>query len=106
MRVLLDEWVPSGLRGDLPEHQVRTVFPMGWRGIKNGKLLRLTADQFDCRLTVDRNLQFQQNIGAVDIAVIVVHASSNDVASLRRVLPEIRQALSGIQPGQILPVGL
>ena len=106
MRVLLDEYVPSGLRGDLPEHQIRTVFPRSWRGIKNRKLLKLAADQSDCRLTVDRNLQFQQNIGVVDIAVIVVRVSSNDFASLHRVLPEIRQAQSGMQPGQILPVGL
>ena len=51
--------------------RVKTVAEVGWAGIKNGELLRLAATQFDVLLTVDRNLEYQQNLAAVALAVIV-----------------------------------
>jgi hypothetical protein len=44
---------------------------MGWAGIENGRLLQQAANDFDCFLTVDRNLQFQQS-QLIPIAVLVV----------------------------------
>ena len=72
MRVLLDECVPKRLRTGLTGHAVRTVAEMGWAGIKNGHLLQRAAAEFDCFLTVDRNLQFQQRIDALPLAVLVI----------------------------------
>jgi hypothetical protein len=71
MRVLLDECVPKRRRAELTGHAVRTVAEMGWSGIKNGQLLQRAATEFDCFLTVDRNLQFQQRIDALPLAVLV-----------------------------------
>jgi predicted nuclease of predicted toxin-antitoxin system len=70
MRVLLDECVPKRLRDDLSPHVVRTAPDMGWTGIKNGELLQLASSRFDCFLTVDRNLQFQQDVGNLPLAVL------------------------------------
>jgi hypothetical protein len=64
MRVLLDECVPRALRDDIPGHEVKTVAEAGWAGVKNGELLRLAAAQFDLLLTVDRSLEYQQNLMA------------------------------------------
>ena len=75
MRVLLDECVPRTLREQLPGHEVKTVAQSGWTGVKNGELLRLAAERFDVLLTVDRNLEYQQNFLGAAVAVIVVHAS-------------------------------
>jgi hypothetical protein len=72
MRVLLDECVPKRLRAELAAHAVRTVAEMGWSGVKNGQLLQKAASDFDCFLTVDRNLQFQQRIDALPLAVLVI----------------------------------
>ncbi len=47
MRVLLDECVPSRLRRELPEHDVRTVPEMGWASKENGALLELASSTFD-----------------------------------------------------------
>ncbi|MGH8604695.1 MAG: DUF5615 family PIN-like protein [Gammaproteobacteria bacterium] len=71
MRVLLDECVPRALRNDLPGHEVKTVVESGWAGVKNGILLQLAAKQFDILLTIDRNLEYQQNFSGLAIAVIV-----------------------------------
>lgn len=53
MRVLLDECVPRQLRLSFVGHEVRIVADMGWRGIKNGDLMRQAAGQLDVLLTTD-----------------------------------------------------
>jgi hypothetical protein len=64
MRLLLDECVPRPLKRDLPGHDVHTVVEMGWSSKRNGELLRLMlADRFEAFLTVDQNIEFQQNEG-------------------------------------------
>ena len=77
MRVLLDECVPRALRKELHGHDVKTVAEAGWAGVKNGELLQLAANEFDVFLTIDRNLEYQQNFSGVVLAVVVVHAASN-----------------------------
>ena len=89
MRVLLDECVPRALLDDILSHQVKTVAEMGWAGVKNGELLRQASAQFDLLLTVDRSLEYQQSFDGVSLAVIVVHAPSNNVAVLRPLMPEV-----------------
>ena len=80
MRVLLDECVPRALRNDLPGHDVKTVAEAGWAGVKNGELLQLAAKEFDVFLTIDSNLEYQQNFSGVVLAVVVIHAPNNDIA--------------------------
>jgi hypothetical protein len=105
MRVLLDECFPRALRGELPGHDVKTVDEAGWAGAKNGELLRLAAKDFDVLLTVDRNLEYQQNLSGLTLAVVVVDAPSNDVAVLRPLMPAVRDALPKARPGTVLHVG-
>jgi predicted nuclease of predicted toxin-antitoxin system len=71
MRVFLDECVDWRLSRDLVGHEVTTARRMGWASIENGELLALASQEFDVFVTVDRNLAFQQNLGALTIAVIV-----------------------------------
>ena len=44
MRVLLDENIPHGIRGLLPEHEVFTVAYLNWTGMKNGELLKAAEE--------------------------------------------------------------
>jgi hypothetical protein len=69
--------------------------------VKNGELLQLAARQFDLLLTVDRSLEYQQNFAGVALAVIVVHAPSNDVVVLRPLMPAVLAAISEIKPGMV-----
>ena len=104
MRVLLDECVPKRLRKELTAHVVRTVAEMGWSGIVNGELLHQASADFDCFLTVDRNLQFQQNISVLPVAVVVIHALSNRLAALLPLMPAVRTVLDDLKPGQLVNV--
>jgi hypothetical protein len=101
MRVLLDECVPRALRKELPGHEVKTVAEAGWAGVRNGELLQLAAKQFDLLLTVDRNLEYQQNFAGLTLAVIVVHALSNDVTVLRPLMPAVLAAIPTTKPGMV-----
>jgi hypothetical protein len=105
MRVLLDECVPRALRGDIPGHEVKTVAEAGWAGVKNGELLRLAAAAFDLIITVDRNLEYQQNFDGLSLAVIVVHAPSNDIVALRPLMPAVVAAIAQARAGVVTHVG-
>ena len=98
MRILLDEDVPRRLGSMLSGHEVSTVPRSGWAGIKNGKLLALAATRFDVFLTMDQNIEFQQNLAALPIAILVVHAQSNRIEYLVPLVPEILKGLNHIQP--------
>ena len=105
MRILLDESLPRPLARLLPEHEVRTVAAMGWAGIRNSELLQLAADEFDALLTADQNLEYQQNLGALPIAVVVLVAPTNRIQSLRPLIPVLLQTLQTLPPRQLVRVG-
>jgi hypothetical protein len=106
MRLLLDECVPRRLKRDLPGHDVHTVVEMGWSAKRNGVLLRLMlSEKFEGLLTVDQNIEFQQNVRASGIAVVVVIVQKNRLKELRPLVPAIIDALGRVQPGEVVRVG-
>jgi predicted nuclease of predicted toxin-antitoxin system len=106
MRILLDESLPQELQDELPDHNVATVRESGWSGLKNGELLRHAADRFDVLRTADQNLQFQQNLQKLPIAVLVLVAASNRLAALRPLIPELLSALSTLKPRALVRIGV
>ena len=84
----------------MEEHDVKTVPQMGSTGIKNGALLTLAEKEFDVFITVDRNLSFQQNLPDFDLAVIVLHATSNRLADLKPLAPKILTTLPTLTKGE------
>lgn len=78
---------------------------MGWATIKNGELLALAAQSFDVFVTVDRNLSFQQNVGKLPIAVIVLAARTNRLTDLIPCVPELLTAIASVKPGTAVVAG-
>jgi hypothetical protein len=101
VKILLDECVDWRLARDLVGHDVKTARQMGWTAIKNGELLTLASAQFDVFLTVDRNLSFQQNLPALAIAVVVLRATSNRLAELRKLVPQLLASLEATRAGVV-----
>ena len=101
MKLLLDECVVHDLKRDLNSHEVATVVEAGFGGLENGELLRAAAGKFDVLITVDRNLPFQQNIGSLQIAVLVLMAQGITYLDLKPLVPEVLASLSTIQPGEL-----
>ena len=100
MKILLDECIDRRLAKALKGHSVKTVPQMGWAGIKNGQLLALAEKEFDLFVTVDRNLSFQQNLPKFDLAVLVLAASSNRLATLLPLVPKMLSLFPNLKPGE------
>ncbi len=100
MKLILDECIDRRLAKEFVGYEVKTVPQMGWAGIKNGQLLALVEAEFDVFITVDRNLSFQQNLPQFNIAVVVLQASSNRLADLKPVVPNILAILANVVKGQ------
>ncbi len=73
-------------------------------GVKNGELLRHAAERFDVLLTVDRNLEYQQNFLGAAVAVIVIQAPSNDIAVLEPLMPLVLEAIPNAVRGKVTNV--
>lgn len=94
MKLLLDENLPKRLKQDLPEHEVHTVRDQGWNGKKNGELMELLKENgFDCFLTFDKNLQYQQNLVKYGVPVLVLNTKRNSYSVLKTIIPEIKKVL-------------
>ena len=105
MRVLLDECLPRRLRRALPGHEVRTVQELGWAGTKNGELLRrAAAEGFEVFVTVDRNLEYQQHVPGLGLAVVALRARSNDVADLEPLMHDVLAVFPTLRPGQVVGI--
>lgn len=105
MRILLDEDLPRRLGKLLAGHNAETVPRMGWAGVKNGRLLALAAPRFDVLLTMDQNLEFQQNLTTLPIAVPVLGAASNRIEHLLPLVHAVLAELGSVQPRELRRVG-
>jgi len=99
VKLLLDENLPHQVRLELPGHDVFTTAYMKWGGIENGELLRLAAAAgFDALITNDRGLEYQQNLGALPLAVIVIVAKANTIEAIRPAYRELLEILKRLRP--------
>lgn len=102
MKILIDECLPRKLKRELFGHEVKTVPEMGWASKKNGELLRLMTGEFEVFLTIDNNLNYQQNLSGKEIAFIVFRAYDNRLASLKPLMAKVQETLKSIQPGEFV----
>ena len=106
MRLLLDENFPVDFAQLLSEHEVATVHSLGWSGVKNGELLRRAHAACEVFITLDRNLEFQQNIKALPFGVVVVRSVSNRMAHLVPHIGSILEAVGRVAPGTVAKTGV
>jgi hypothetical protein len=105
MRLLLDECVPRKFKDLLLGHDCRTVPDEGLEGKKNGELLTLAEKSgFEAFLTLDRGLEYEQNLRGRIIAVILIRAKSSRLADLSPHATEILRVLLSIQPGELVKI--
>ncbi len=102
MRLLLDENFPADFAKLFAGHEVATVHSLGWSGVKNGELLRRAPTVCEVFITLDRNLEFQQNIKVLPIGVVVVRSISNRMADLAPLVSSILDAAHHLSPGRAI----
>lgn len=79
---------------------------MGWTSLGNGALLRQAAAEFDAILTADQNIEFQQNLKTLPLAIVVLVADSNRLESLEPLVPDVLRALATLEPKILVHVGV
>lgn len=105
MRVLVDESLPRRFARELYGLEVSTVLEEGWLGLRNGVLLRAAVDRgFTVLITADRSLEFQQNLSALGIAVVVL-GGRNRLQDLKFHVPGLLTILETIAPGDVVRIG-
>jgi hypothetical protein len=106
IRVLLDESVPHDLVEHLRDFAATTVQALGWAGMKNGALLRAAREAgFAVLVTVDRRMEYQQDIARSGLALVVLRARTTRVVDLLPLIPSLRAALRQARSGAVTHVG-
>jgi len=104
MKLLIDERLPRSLKQLLVGHECRTVREMGWSGKANGELLALAEPSFDVLVTIDQNLQHQQDCTNRNISVLVFVSRSNQIEDLAPAIPAALSALQNMRHGVVVRV--
>jgi len=86
-------------------HYCRTAQEEGWSGIENGELLVRAEPNFEVLISIDKGLQYQQNLTGKKLAIIIIRAKSNRLEYLEPHFPSCARALTTIQPGQVVRIG-
>lgn len=100
MRILFDKGTPRQLRHRLFGHEVETAQERGWDTLTNGDLLdRAEEAGFEALVTTDQGIRYQQNMLNRRVAVVVLMNTA--WPRIARRTESVRQALEGIQPGEV-----
>jgi predicted nuclease of predicted toxin-antitoxin system len=104
MRILIDECIDPRVKKLFLDHEVKTVHDMGWDQLADGPLLLLAQDRFDVLVTIDRGLEFQQNLKKLRLGVIVVMVPKNQLIYYESLAAELRAAVEKARPGQVVHI--
>ena len=105
MRVLLDECIPRKFKNSLRGHECHTVQEIGCAGTKNGALLSFAeCEGFDVFLTIDKGVEYEQNLTGRKIAVLLIRPKSNRIADLQTHAPACLECLRSIRSGQLIRI--
>ena len=104
MRILLDHCVPKPIRRYLAGHDVKTAYQMGWQELSNGRLLTEAEHEFDVLLTVDQNINHQQNMAGRQLAIVVLCAADNRLETLLPLVPNLLSILTIVENGKVYRV--
>lgn len=106
MKILFDECIPRKFKNSFLDHQCRTVAEENLSGRKNGELLRSAeASGFEVFISIDRGLEYEQNLRIRAIAVILIQATSSRLQDLLPHVPGIQRVLASGPKSGLIKVG-
>jgi hypothetical protein len=105
VKLLQDEDLPIDFRHHIGGHDVSTLEYMGWKGTKNGRLLALAAAAgFGALVTGDADMEYQQNLSSLPVAIVVLHARTKTQPDLVALVPNLLAALPSLRPRTLIHV--
>ena len=95
MKILFDHNVDRRFRRHLPGYFIQTTREMNWDRLSNGVLLKAAADAgFDAFISIDQNIEYEQNLKTLPISVVVIDSASNALPSLIPFAPHVLRFLT------------
>ena len=105
MKIIIDECLPRRLCKLLPFEQVWTVPQIGLAGLKDTELLEaLDAKGIDVFVTIDGNIEYQQQFVNHVFGTVVIRAASNRFQDLTPLATALTEAVSGVSAGQLVRI--
>ena len=99
MKILLDECLTKKAKQYLSEFEVVTVPEASFSGLKNGKLLKAAVEaDFDILLTIDKNIDYQQNVGKFAIAIVILDVSRSHIRYVKPLIPVFKARIDSYAP--------
>lgn len=83
---------------------VFTIREQSWTGMKNGQLLRVAQHEFDVFVTMDKNLEYQQNLSVINMGIVVVRAPNNSYQTVEPLISQINEAVKMVTTGEVVHV--
>jgi uncharacterized protein DUF5615 len=106
MKILFDECILRKFKNSFAGHESLTVPEAGFAGKKNGELLLLAERQgFEIFLTMDKGVEYEQNLTGRSIAIMILRAKSNRLADLLPLAEACELQMRLIRAGQTLRIG-
>jgi hypothetical protein len=95
LKVLFDHNVNRHFKRQLRGHEIKTAREAGWDKLDNGMLLQAAANAgFELMLTIDKNIQYRQDLGNLPMAVVVLDSFPNALPELIHFTPHIEALLT------------
>ena len=105
MTIILDECLPKRLQKFFKPHDCWTVPQIGLAGFSDKQLLEaLDQKRIDVFITIDGNIEYQQQFHDRTFGTIVLRAPSNRYEDLKHLMPHVNNALVNIQAGKIIHI--
>lgn len=81
--------------------EVSTVGKLGWKGTKNGELIRLAAKHnFDVLITSDKKIADEEITGELMLPVLILDSVKNELSEIIPILPTVFETIeAGLRPG-------
>jgi hypothetical protein len=103
MLILFDNGVPAPLRHALKGHVVVEAYERGWDRYLNGELIAAAeAAGFEVLVATDKNMRYQQNLRAREIAFVVL--GNQQWPTLRQFVDKVVAVVNAVTPGVYVEV--
>ena len=103
MKIIIDECLPKRLTKFFPEQEVWTVSQIGLGGSTDTILLdELDKREIDLFITIDGNIEYQQQFKGRVFGTIVIRSVSNRFSDLVHLESTLVEALERVTAGEII----
>ena len=105
MKIIIDECLPKRLTSFFKDESAWTVPQLGLNGYKDTELLdELDKRNIDIFITIDGNIEYQQQFNHRSFCTIIIRAVSNRFSDLKQFKSELQKAVRTTKSNTIVHI--